>query len=152
MSAIAIVFSLAGALLMFVVGAVTTVAAFSAYLGGGRSEAFTTDAALETTVKMVSALDEFLLALVLFIFAYGVYGLFIARDDDQTKTSGIFGIRSLTDLKVKLLETVAILLAVLFLKFALEIGDEDVIPWSALVFPIAVGVFSASIWLIKRAR
>ncbi len=151
-SVIAVVFTIVGGTLMFVVGASSTVRALSAYFGGGKHEAFSDEAALEATVEMVSSLDQFLLALVLLIFAYGVYRLFIVEDVDDASVPSWFQINSVTDLKVKLLETVAILVAVLFLKSALSVGADDIIPWSALVLPFTVGIFAASIWLIRRAH
>ncbi len=55
---------------------------------------------------------------------------------------------SVTDLKVKLLEVVAVLLAVLFLKGVLKNPDTA---WSDLVVPIAVVLFALTVWLIRKA-
>ncbi len=72
-SVIAVVAAAVGAVLMFVIGAVSTIDAIVTYLGGHEDKAFSTDAALAATVEVVSALDQFLLGLVLLVFAYGVY-------------------------------------------------------------------------------
>ena len=158
LSVIAVVFSVIGAAAMFVVGAVTTVKAIGKYFGLDEAEAFSSEASLKTTIELVSALDQFLLALVLFIFAYGVLSLFVfagaAQDlsgSDKRALPDWFGITSVTDLKIKLLETIAILLAVLFLKGALEVVENPV-RWEDLVIPLAVGIFGATIWLIKRSH
>ena len=150
-SAIAVVFSMVGATIMFVVGAVTTLRAIDIYLGGAEHKAFSDKAALKTTIEMISSLDQFLLALVLFIFAYGIFRLFIAGED-ETGARDWFSINSVTDLKVKLLETIAILLAVIFLKGTLDLDEGQIIEWSTLVIPLAVGIFAISIWLIRRAH
>lgn len=157
-SVIAVVFSAIGATLMFVVGAVTTIKSIGEYFGLNEAKAFSSEAALKTTIEIVSALDQFLLALVLLIFAYGVLSLFIFGGAAQELAGSTernlpdwFGIESVTDLKIKLLETIAILLAVLFLKGALELA-ENPLRWEDLVVPISVGIFGATIWLIKRSH
>lgn len=151
LSVIAVVFSGLGAALMMVVGAVTTMEGIGEYFGSGEEEAFSEEAALLASVRMVSSLDEFLLGLVLFIFAYGVFRLFIIDKRHGEEVPDWFSIHSVTDLKVKLLETIAILLAVVFLKGVLASPPAEALPWNALVTPIAVGIFAVSILLLKRA-
>ena len=99
---IAVVFAGLGAALMMVVGGVSTIDSVGEYFGAGKEEAFGDNAALVASIKLISALDQFLLGLVLFIFAYGVYSLFIAPPASDAPRW--FAISSLTDLKVKLLE------------------------------------------------
>ena len=158
LSSIAVVFGAIGAALMFLIGAVTTIKAISVYFGREDDvDAFSSDAALEATIELVGALDQFLLGLVLLIFAYGIYALFIVADtaewERRSRDVNIpdwLNVSSVTDLKVKLLEVVAVLLAVLFLKGILT--SVEAIAWSDLVVPIAVGIFAASVWLIRRAH
>lgn len=155
-SIIAVVFGAIGAVLMFVIGAVTTINAIVTYLGGHEDAAFSSGAALAATVELISALDEFLLGLVLLVFAFGVYSLWVVADTEaweaertQLHVPDWLQITSVTDLKVKLLEVIAVLLAVLFLKGVLinpEMEPTD------LVVPIAVVLFAWTIWLIRRAE
>ncbi len=56
---------------------------------------------------------------------------------------------SVTDLKVKLIEVIAVLLAVLFLKGVLLNPDME---FSDLVVPIAVVLLAWTIWLIRRSE
>ena len=56
--------------------------------------------------------------------------------------------KSVTDLKVKLIEVIAVLLAVLFLKGVL--ANPEMV-WPDLVTPLAVALFAGTIWLIGRA-
>lgn len=136
---------------MFIIGAVTTIKGIYTYFGGGDVKAFSSDAALTTTIDMITALDQFLLGLVLLVFAYGVYVLWLAPDDgaDQVQRPSWLRITTVTDLKVNLLEVIAVLLAVLFLKGVLE---DSVVTWPDLVVPLAVALFAAAIWLIRRAH
>ena len=151
-SVVAVVFGAIGAILMFVIGAVTTVDSVVTYLGGHEDAAFSSDAALAATVEIVSALDQFLLGLVLLVFAFGVYSLWIVTDTTEMpskfRAPEWIKVTSVTDLKVQLIEVVAVLLAVLFLKGVLS-NPETV--WSDLVVPIAVVLFAWTVWLIRRA-
>jgi uncharacterized membrane protein YqhA len=155
LSVIAVIFGALGAVLMFVIGAVTTIDAILTYFGGHEDSAFSSDAALAATVEIVSSLDQFLLGMVLLVFAYGVYSLWVVADstvwaEERTRLHAPdwLNIASVTDLKVKLLEVVAVLLAVLFLKGVLKNPDTA---WSDLVVPISVVLFALTVWLIRRA-
>jgi uncharacterized membrane protein YqhA len=155
LSVIAVVFGALGAVLMFTIGAVTTVDGIVTYFGGHEHDAFSSDASLAATVEVVSSLDQFLLGLVLLVFAFGVYSLWVVADSttwDEQRTRlhapDWLNVTSVTDLKVKLLEVVAVLLAVLFLKGVLENPDTS---WSDLVVPIAVFLFALTVWLIRKA-
>ena len=155
LSVIAVVFSAVGAVLMFVIGAVTTIDTVVTYFGGHEDKAFSSDAALASTVEIVSSLDQFLLGLVLLVFAYGVYSLWVVADtaaweEQRTKLHAPdwLNVTSVTDLKVKLIEVVAVLLAVLFLKGVLK---NPMTVWSDLVVPIAVVLLAGTVWLIRKA-
>jgi uncharacterized membrane protein YqhA len=152
LSVIAVIFGAIGAVLMFIIGAVTTVDSVVTYFGGHEDSAFSSAAALAATVEIVSALDQFLLGLVLLVFAFGVYSLWIvtesAEEASKIRAPEWIKVTSVTDLKVQLIEVVAVLLAVLFLKGVLS-NPETV--WTDLVVPIAVVLFAWTVWLIRRA-
>ena len=152
-SVVAVIFGAIGAVLMFVIGAVTTVDSVVTYLGGHDDAAFSSDAALAATVEIVSALDQFLLGLVLLVFAFGVYSLWIVTDTGEEtsniRTPGWIKVSSVTDLKLQLIEVVAVLLAVLFLKGVLSKPETA---WTDLVVPISVVLFAGTVWLIRRAE
>ena len=155
LSVIAVIFGAIGATLMFVIGAVSTIDAIVTYLGGHEDKAFTSDAALGATVELVSALDQFLLGLVLLVFAYGVYSLWVVADtaawqEERTKIHAPdwLNVTSVTDLKVKLIEVIAVLLAVLFLNGVLKNPDVEL---ADLVVPVAVVLLAWTVWLIRRA-
>ena len=133
-SVVAVVFGAVGAVLMFLIGAVTTVKSVGVYFGTGKAKAFSSDAALEATIDLVSALDQFLLGLVLLVFAYGVYSLWVVADReawDEEKAH------------VKAPDW-------LFLKGALNTTDPS--EFSDLVIPIAVVLFALTVWFIRRSE
>lgn len=155
-SLVAVVFSAVGAVLMFIVGGVTTIQSVGAYLGTGEHEAFTSDAALEATVDVVTALDQFLLGLVLLVFAFGIYSLFLSTETEEERerigAPAWLQVTSVSELKIKLLETVSVLLAVLFLKGILKGPADASIEWSSLVVPLAVALFAVTVWLIRTSK
>ncbi|MGB5169757.1 MAG: YqhA family protein [Acidimicrobiia bacterium] len=155
LSVVAVVFAAIGSILMFVIGAVTTIDGIVTYFGGHDDKAFSSDAALAATVDIVTSLDQFLLGLVLLVFAYGVYSLWIVGDADEWEKGRSkvhapdwIKITSVTDLKVTLIEVVAVLLAVLFLKGVLLNPQTT---WPDLVVPIAVALLAVTVWLIRKA-
>ena len=86
------------------------------------------------------------------VCAIGVYSLWILADTAETESRihapEWIKVTSATDLKVQLLEVVAVLLAVLFLKGVMS--DPQTV-WSDLVVPIAVVLFAGAVWLIREA-
>ena len=151
----AVFFGVVGAVTMVVVGSLSTIDSVGIYLGTGTADAFSSEAALAVTVGLISALDQFLLGLVLLIFAAGVFELFIVADRDQVETEHArppdwLKITSVTDLKVKLLEVIIVLLAVLALKGVLVSTDQ--LQWTDLVVPVTILFLALSVWLIKKAH
>ena len=158
-SIIAVVFGAMGAVFMFVVGAVTTIKAIGVYVGTGDLKAFSSDAALEATVDVVTALDQFLLGLFLLVFAFGVYSLFVVADREtwteareELRAPDWLKVASVTDLKVKLLEVVAVIIAVLFLKVVLDVSKGADLPWNAIILPAAVVLFGLTVWFFRKAE
>ena len=158
-SAVAVVFAAIGAVFMFIVGSVTTIKAIGIYFGTGDVEAFSSDAALAATVDIVTALDQFLLGLFLLVFAYGVYSLFVVADRErweearqELRAPDWLQVSSVTDLKVKLLEVVAVIIAVLFLKIVLDASQTNDLPWNAIILPAAVLVFGLTVWFFRQAE
>ena len=135
----AVVCSLIGSLLLFFIGAWKTYSAikimFFDYLPKGDESIHFTDNA---TIYMMKALDAFLIALALFIFAYGVYTLFISNKsnaDDNGVLKWIH-IPNIGHLKNILAELIIIILFVIFLELIIENVHD--LKWSFLIIPVSV--------------
>lgn len=149
---VAVVSSLCGSILMFIVGAAKTYYAFH-YAFAGKFFRTVPDnklAYLETpaevaTVYLVKSIDSFLIALVLFIFAYGVYWIFIAEGKESDRKDPLQAIRitSIGHLKNILAEVIVIILFVLFLE--VELIHAFTPRWEILVLPISILLLSASL-------
>ena len=99
---LAVVFGLVGSLILFVVGSmdIWEVAkyTFETITTGAHPDKFHED----IVSKIIGAVDLYLIAIVMFIFAFGVYELFISKIDHamgNAKSSKILAIDSLDQLK-----------------------------------------------------
>ena len=73
-----------------------------------------------TVVAILTAVDTFLLATVLLVIGYGLYELFV---DAEVKLPEWLEIRSLDDLKTKLIGVIVAILAVVFLGALVDRSD-----------------------------
>jgi len=77
---------------------------------------------------VITAVDDFLLAMVLLIFGLGVYELFISKIDfahEEDTASSILQIKSLDDLKDRLGKVILMILIVSFFKNVLSVKFDD---------------------------
>ena len=125
---LAVLASLVSSLILFFIATadVVSVAVKSARygLGAGEYAAMGYDEFHSYVVgHIIGAVDDFLLATVLLIFAFGLYELFIGKIDeaegDEKLSSKILLIKNLDDLKDRLSKVVLIILIVTFFKNAL---------------------------------
>ena len=136
---IAIICSLLGSLLLFIVGALKTFNAFRVvlfdYIPKDKAHLHTADIA---TTYLIKSLDTFLIALVLFIFAHGVYTLFISnkKDDDEKNVLKWIRTPNIGHLKNVLAEVIVIILFVKFLEVVFV--NIDNLKWEILILPISI--------------
>lgn len=152
---IAIVCSLIGSLLMFFVGALKTYKAIEIIVFGRipHKSLILLKKADVTASYLIKSLDAFLIALVLLIFAYGVYGLFISKHSggDKSGTLKWINIPSLAHLKNTLAEVIIIILFVKFLEVALL--NLKNLTWELLVLPGSILLLALSLkFLDLRAK
>lgn len=86
----------------------------------------------ESIVSVLTAVDTLLLATVLMVIGYGLYELFV---DDSVQLPAWLQIRSLDDLKAKLIGVVVAVIAVVFLGQLVEGSD----PQATMYFGIGSG-------------
>lgn len=143
-----------GAFLMIGIGLKDTVLA-------ARTLLLATDLALPrgdaTAVHLISALDRFLMGVVLLYFAFGVYLLFV-RPNRRPEELGIpqwLRVDSIGQLKQTLAEVIIVILFVLFLRVALEsyIAQGPDLAWpdalKLLTLPLSIFLLSAALKLAE---
>lgn len=151
-SLLAIVCSLIGSLLLFLIGAWKTYKAiriiFFDYIPKGSEHLQFTENA---TIYIMKSLDTFLIALALFIFAYGIFTLFIFRKNDND--NGILkwiSVPNIGHLKNILSEVIIIILFVIFLEVIIE--NIHNLKWEFLIIPISVLLLAIALKFLKLDR
>lgn len=151
---VAVAASSLGALLMIFIGLRETVMAFREQLVR-ESGALKPDDA--TAIHLISALDRFLMAIVLLYFAYGIYLLFV-RPERQEEELGIprwLHVEGIGQLKQTLAEVIVVVLFVLFLRVALETftaQGPDITLQAAvkiLILPLSILLLAAALRLAE---
>ncbi len=147
---IAIIFSLIGSFLLFITGALKTLNAFKVFFLGyipeGKEHLHTADIGITFLIK---SLDTFLIALVLFIFAHGIYTLFISNTS-STKNSGVLNwiqTPNIGHLKNVLAEVIVIILFVKFLEVVFV--NIDHLKWNLLILPISIVLMALGLKILN---
>ena len=92
----------------------------------------------ESVVSILTAVDTLLLATVLLVIGYGLYELFV---DSSVKLPPWLEIRSLDDLKAKLIGVVVAIVAVVFLGYLVDANEAvDVMYLGAGAGAVVIGL------------
>jgi uncharacterized membrane protein YqhA len=139
--------SLLGSILMFIIGTVKVYTAYTAYFLNyapmtDLGELKGSDLA---TAYLIKSFDAFLIALVLFIFAYGVYWIFVFQKTEERESDPLKSIRitTISQLKKILAEVIIIILFVKFLEIALI--NLNNLRWELLIMPGSIMLLSISL-------
>ena len=88
-----------------------------------------TDFRAKLAVQAISGVTDFLLSMLLFILAWGLYELFISKlshsESMVQSSSNILVIRSLDDLKDRMIKVVMLILVVLFFDHAMQVSIQN---------------------------
>jgi len=120
---LAVVFSMIGGISLFIVASVdvwhVAMMVFNNYFGHAGHLANFHE---KIVAELIGAVDLYLIAIVLFIFGFGLYELFISQIDVAKKSaaSKILEIHSLDELKDKLAKVIIMVLIVGFFKRAMN--------------------------------
>ncbi|MCW1360245.1 YqhA family protein [Campylobacter sp. US33a] len=87
---------------------------------------------------IIGAVDLYLMALVLFIFSFGIYELFISEIEEfkQTKQSKVLEVHSLDQLKDKLAKVIIMVLVVNFFQRVLQMQFNGILDMTYLALSI----------------
>jgi len=143
---LAVIFSMLGGIALFVVasmdvfGVVVSVA--DVFINNLHPEHFHE----EVVSGLIGAVDLYLMAIVLFIFGFGLYELFISDIDvaKQSASSKILEIHSLDELKDKLAKVIVMVLIVSFFQRVLHTnynGALEMLYFSISILALSVGLY-----------
>lgn len=106
--------------------------------------------------EIVGVIDAYLLAIVLFIFALGIYELFISQIDEIEKGGesddrpSWLAIHDLDDLKEKLAKVIIMILMVTFYEKVVQI--EWVTPWEMILLAISILLISLTFYFLGKSK
>ncbi len=152
-SIISIICSLIGSFLLFFIGAWKIYNAiqivFFDYIPKGSEHLHFTDNA---TIYIMKSLDTFLIALALFIFAYGIFTLFISKKNeiDDNGILNWISIPNIGHLKNILSEVIIIILFVIFLEVIIE--NIHNLKWEFLIIPVSVLLLALALKFLRLDR
>ncbi|MGD9146799.1 MAG: YqhA family protein [Anaerolineae bacterium] len=150
MVVLAVVAALLGALLLILLGGWHTIEGFLLFVGL-QTPKVAGNASLETVVKVIEALDSFLLAFVLLVFAYSTYFLFVHEEVDEERQKRIrmptwLQVEDLDDMKQVLLRVIMVLLSVYLLQLVFVEGTN--LAWTTLILPASIVAIAVSLKLV----
>jgi uncharacterized membrane protein YqhA len=147
---LAVIFGLLGAVILFVVAsmdiwnvAVYTVTAIITHV---HPETFHED----IVAGIIGAVDLYLIAVVMFIFAFGIYELFISDIDEASGKNGsqILAIRSIDELKDKIAKVIVMVLVVNFFQRVLH--TEFTTPLEMLYFALSITALAVGLSFLSK--
>lgn len=147
-SVLAILSSLAGAVLILCLGVLDTISVFKNVITGNVVAQGEIEPSVIVIVDLLEILDDFLVGLALLYFAYGIYSLFILIDSKPENEPSWLQVDSISTLKKTLLELLVVLLSVVFVKGILEYETIQILEWDILVIPASIVAIALSIRLM----
>lgn len=147
----AVVFGLIGSVILFIVASKdiyeVLLYTINVYANGLHPEKFHE----EIVSKIIGAVDLYLIAVVMLIFAFGLYELFISKIDaaEDTKTgSTILAIHSLDQLKDKIAKVIVMVLIVSFFQKVLHTRYDGAL--EMLYFALSIGLLAVGLFFLGK--
>lgn len=149
---LAVISSLIGTLLLFTLAAMDMFELAKhfvsvKFLGADKPDNFH----IEMISHIITAVDDFLLAIVMLIFAVGMYELFISKIDvaeDCDHSTNMLMINTLDDLKDRLAKVILMILIVAFFKNVLYVKFDD--PLNILYMGAGILMVSLSVYFTHK--
>tara|TARA_Y100000385_G_scaffold28281_1_gene26727 strand:+ start:84 stop:578 length:495 start_codon:yes stop_codon:yes gene_type:complete len=106
----------------------------------------------ELLFKIISSIDLFLIGIVLLIFGFGVYELFVSEIDftDSKFSESTLKIKSLDQLKNKIIKVIIIVLIVKFFEKVLKFSENFTSPFDLLYLSLSILSICVGYYLINR--
>lgn len=143
---LAVIFSFISSVAMFLAGSqIIGKAVFKTLSGPAGDIAYN-----KLMIAVITGVDLYLIALVLLIFSFGVYELFISKIDIawDDKEINILEVKTLDDLKNRLLKVIIMALVVHFFKVILSTPFQT--PLEMLYLGLAILAVASSTYFIRK--
>ena len=147
---LAVIFSVLGSVALFVLGSYEILHTLFSKLPpliSGETQDHS-----ELLYKLITAIDLFLIAVVLLIFGFGIYELFISKIDiarrDEAVT--ILEIENLEELKNRIIKVIIMVLIVSFFERILKISGDFKEPIHMAYFALSILGLSLGVYFIRK--
>ena len=145
---LAVVFGLLGAIILFIVASYD-IASIAGYAYNGLFAHPHPENFHENIVAaIIGAVDLYLIAVVMFIFAFGIYELFISHIDEAEGHGKILAISSLDQLKDKIAKVIVMVLVVNFFQRVLH--TEFTTPLEMLYFALSIMSLAVGLYFLGK--
>jgi uncharacterized membrane protein YqhA len=147
-------FPFIGAIMMFLIGAITTIRAGILLVAQYSYEGMEK----EIMIYLIESIDYFLFALVLLIFSYGIYDLFIVSGHiDLSTREGLrpdwLVFNNIKMLKQTLVEVIIIILVINFFEMIVtRFSNQISTPLEILIIPLGILLIAGSLKLIRDSE
>ncbi len=147
---LAVVFGLVGAVILFVVASIDIwnvgVYTFNTIVTHAHPATFHED----IVAGIIGAVDLYLIAVVMFIFSFGLYELFISDIDQAEGKNGskLLAINSLDQLKDKIAKVIVMVLVVNFFQRVLH--TKFATPLEMLYFALAIAALAVGLYFLGK--
>ena len=139
---LAVLFSTMGSVVLFIIGSIEIVEATLEYIYHpemGHSHLL---------AYIITAVDLYLIGVVLLIFSFGIYELFISKIDIARENTDvtILEVENIDELKHKIIKVIIMVLIVSFFEKILKLHDNfnsplDMLYFALSIFALAIGVY-----------
>ncbi len=147
----AVVSSLLGSMVLFIIGSLDMVdvlkKTWGYYILGDHSY----DLHAKVVGELIGAIDLYLIAVVLLIFSFGIYELFVSQIDEaqESESSQILEIRSLDELKDKIAKVIIMVLIVRYFQMLLDMSFNGAL--EMLYLAISILGLSLALFFLHKA-
>ncbi len=147
---LAVLFGLLGAILLFVVASLdiwhVSVTTFNTIISGLHPDKFHED----IVAGLIGAIDLYLIAIVMFIFSFGIYELFISDIDEAEGNNGsqILAIHTLDQLKDKIAKVIIMVLIVNFFQRVLHTNFTT--PLEMLYLALSIASLAVGLYFLSK--
>ncbi len=161
LTAAAVVGSLAGSILMFLLGLYNMYEAYAHGLLVPRKVEAGIAHGANSVISVIEGLDRFLIAIVLLYFAFGVYSLFLHPEREPEQAEEVVAwpswlrVKQIGQLKQVVAEVIIVILLVLFLRVALQIfqSADVLLTWQQigtfLSLPVCTMLLAIALKLVE---
>ena len=145
---LAVVFGLIGAVILFVVASYDIASVASYAFNGILAHPHPQNFHENIVAKIIGAVDLYLIAVVMFIFSFGLYELFISHIDEAKGHGQILAISSLDQLKDKIAKVIVMVLVVNFFQRVLHTSFST--PLEMLYFALSITALSVGLYFLSK--